>query len=169
MFRARAPRHARHRPSFGVCRARLVLEERRFNTDRAANDRLQTKRGNQFPARRCTTVAGDDADLHLPSSPRIRRLDCVTGVAASNWSQLSCGLIVGTSSMQAQGREDPHYTSLKSSSEFGWSTLLAELRSYRNSEGSGPVAPTAKIAIVLGVQAKAPQPTGSGEIGALHG
>lgn len=52
--------------------------------------------------------------------------------------------------MQAQRQEYPPYTTLKSSSDLGWSALVAELRSYPPSEGSGPAAPQAKIAIVLG-------------------
>ena len=52
--------------------------------------------------------------------------------------------------MQAQRQEYPPYTTLKSSSDLGWSALAAELRSYPPSEGSGPVAPQARIGIVLG-------------------
>src|SRR4051794_15803806 len=54
--------------------------------------------------------------------------------------------------MKAQDRENSPYTTLKSSFEMGWSALLAELRSYRRSEGSDahPVASQAKIAVVLG-------------------
>ena len=52
--------------------------------------------------------------------------------------------------MQVQRQEYPPYTTLKSSSDLGWSALVAELRSYRRSEAPGPVAPQAKIAIVLG-------------------
>jgi AraC family transcriptional regulator len=52
--------------------------------------------------------------------------------------------------MRTQGKDVPAYVTLKSSIELGWSTLLAELRSYHHSEGSGPAAPEAKIAIVLG-------------------
>lgn len=52
--------------------------------------------------------------------------------------------------MRTSGKNDRPYVTLKSSAELGWSTLLAEFRSYRRSEGSDPVAPTAKIAIVLG-------------------
>jgi AraC family transcriptional regulator len=52
--------------------------------------------------------------------------------------------------MQAEGQESPQYATVKSSAELGWSTLLAELRPYARSEGSGPVTPTAKIALVLG-------------------
>ncbi|AUC95508.1 AraC family transcriptional regulator [Bradyrhizobium sp. SK17] len=37
---------------------------------------------------------------------------------------------------------------------MGWSGLLGELRSYRPSEGSDPIAPKAKIAIVLGGSGK---------------
>jgi hypothetical protein len=59
-------------------------------------------------------------------------------------------LIASTSPMQAQRQEYPPYTTLKSSSDLGWSALVAELRSYPPSEGSGPAAPQARIAIVLG-------------------
>ena len=52
--------------------------------------------------------------------------------------------------MQAQRQEYPPYTTLKSSSDLGWSALVAELRSYPPSEGSGPAAPQARIGIVLG-------------------
>jgi AraC family transcriptional regulator len=51
--------------------------------------------------------------------------------------------------MQAQRQEYPRYTTLKSSSDLGWSALVAELRSYNRSEAPGPAAPQAKIAIVL--------------------
>jgi AraC family transcriptional regulator len=51
--------------------------------------------------------------------------------------------------MRTKGKDVPAYVTLKSSAELGWSTLLAEFRSYRRSEGSDPVAPMAKIAIVL--------------------
>jgi AraC family transcriptional regulator len=56
--------------------------------------------------------------------------------------------------MQLQSQKAPGYATLKSSSELGWSTLLAELLSYRHLEGPGLVAPTAKIAIVLGGSGK---------------
>jgi len=52
--------------------------------------------------------------------------------------------------MQAQRQEYPPYTTLKSSSDLGWSALVAELRSYPPSEGSGPAAPQARIGIVIG-------------------
>jgi AraC family transcriptional regulator len=52
--------------------------------------------------------------------------------------------------MQAERQVDAHYVTLKSSSELGWSTPLAELRSYGRCAISGRVAPTAEIAIVLG-------------------
>jgi AraC family transcriptional regulator len=52
--------------------------------------------------------------------------------------------------MRTRVRDAPPYVTLKSSAELGWSTLLAEFRSYRRNEGSDPVAPMAKIAIVLG-------------------
>ena len=71
--------------------------------------------------------------------------------------------------MQAQRQEYPPYTTLKSSSDLGWSALVAELRSYRRSEAPGPAVPQAKIAIVgLAVQ-KAPRPTKSEVIGGLRG
>jgi AraC family transcriptional regulator len=56
----------------------------------------------------------------------------------------------------------PPYETLHSSAELGWSTLLAELRSYRRSEGSDPVAPQAKIAIVLGGKGEATFRMGGG-------
>jgi AraC family transcriptional regulator len=52
--------------------------------------------------------------------------------------------------MQAQRQEYPRFTTLKSSCDLGWSALVAELRSYRRSETPGPVAPQAKMAIMLG-------------------
>jgi AraC family transcriptional regulator len=52
--------------------------------------------------------------------------------------------------MRTNGKSDPPYVTLKSSTELGWSTLLAEFRSCRRSEGFDPAAPMAKIAIVLG-------------------
>jgi AraC family transcriptional regulator len=54
--------------------------------------------------------------------------------------------------MQAQRQEDLKYptsTPLKSSNDLGWSTLFAELRSYSQREGPGPVAPHAKISITV--------------------
>jgi AraC family transcriptional regulator len=54
--------------------------------------------------------------------------------------------------MQAQRQGDAKYpisTLLKSSNDLGWSTLFAELRSYSQSEGLGPVAPHAKISITV--------------------
>jgi AraC family transcriptional regulator len=54
--------------------------------------------------------------------------------------------------MQAQSEEDLKYptsTPLKSSNDLGWSTLFAELRSYSQREGPGPVAPHAKISITV--------------------
>jgi AraC family transcriptional regulator len=56
--------------------------------------------------------------------------------------------------MQTQRQEDRRYETLKSSSELGWSTLLAELRSYFRGEGIGPVAPRAQIMIALGASDK---------------
>jgi hypothetical protein len=53
--------------------------------------------------------------------------------------------------MQAQR---PLYETLKTSSELGWSTLLAELRSYHRGESTAPVAPLARIAIVVGGSGK---------------
>ena len=52
--------------------------------------------------------------------------------------------------MRTKGENARQYVTLKSSAELGWSTLLAEFRSYRRSAGSDPAAPMAKIAIVLG-------------------
>ena len=51
--------------------------------------------------------------------------------------------------MQAQRREDLSYptTLLKSSNDLGWSTLLAELRSFGSCEAPGSVAPHARIGI----------------------
>jgi hypothetical protein len=52
--------------------------------------------------------------------------------------------------MEKQSREDPQYEMLKSSSELGWRTLLAELRTYRCGEGRpGQVARQAEIFIAL--------------------
>jgi AraC family transcriptional regulator len=54
--------------------------------------------------------------------------------------------------MQAQRHENLKYptsTLLKSSNDLGWSTLFAELRSHSHSEAPGPVAPHAKISIVV--------------------
>lgn len=54
--------------------------------------------------------------------------------------------------MQAQRKEDlqlPISTLLKSSNDLGWSTLFAELRSYSQRDGPGPVAPHAKISITV--------------------
>jgi AraC family transcriptional regulator len=51
--------------------------------------------------------------------------------------------------MRMQRQKNPRYETLKSSSELGWSTLLAELRSYHRGEGPGPVAPHAQILLVL--------------------
>jgi AraC family transcriptional regulator len=56
--------------------------------------------------------------------------------------------------MQAKAKQVPLYETLHSSAGLGWSTLLAELGSYHRSEGSDPVAPKAKIAIVLGGSSK---------------
>src|SRR4030081_2376477 len=55
--------------------------------------------------------------------------------------------------MQAQSERGPRYPTstllLKSSDDLGWSTLFAELCSYSQREGPGPVAPHAKISITV--------------------
>jgi AraC family transcriptional regulator len=53
--------------------------------------------------------------------------------------------------VQAQRRGAKYSTSnlLKSSHDLGWSTLFAELRSYGQRDGPGPVAPHAKISITV--------------------
>jgi AraC family transcriptional regulator len=51
--------------------------------------------------------------------------------------------------MQTRPLEEPPYAMLKSSSELGWSSLLAELRSYRRGEGAVSIAPQAQIMIAL--------------------
>jgi AraC family transcriptional regulator len=54
--------------------------------------------------------------------------------------------------VQAQrrgGAKYPTSTLLKSSHDLGWSTLFAELRSYSQRDGPGPVAPHAKISITV--------------------
>jgi hypothetical protein len=56
--------------------------------------------------------------------------------------------------MQTKAKRVPHYETLHSSAELGWSTFLGERRSYRRSESSDPVAPKAEIAIVLGGSTK---------------
>jgi AraC family transcriptional regulator len=56
----------------------------------------------------------------------------------------------GMNTMQAQRQEDLLYVTQKSSSELGWTALRAEIRDYPRFEGSVPVAPMAKIALVLG-------------------
>ena len=71
-------------------------------------------------------------------------------VAARYRAPLAIRSIAGTDAMRTRVKNAPPYMTLKSSAELGWSTLLAEFRSYRRSEGSDPVAPMAKIAIVLG-------------------
>ena len=63
--------------------------------------------------------------------------------------------------MQAQGQQDRPYVTHKSSIELGWSTLLAELRTYRSSAGSGPpVMPKAQIGTVLSGSGTATYRTG---------
>jgi AraC family transcriptional regulator len=52
--------------------------------------------------------------------------------------------------MQAQRQEDLRYVTHKSSSELGWTALHAEIRDYPRFEGFVPVAPMAKIALVIG-------------------
>jgi hypothetical protein len=56
--------------------------------------------------------------------------------------------------MQTKAKRVPHYETLHSSVELGWSTLRGKRRCYRRSEGSDPVAPNAKIAIALGGSTK---------------
>jgi AraC family transcriptional regulator len=56
--------------------------------------------------------------------------------------------------MQTNAKCVPQYQTLHSSAELGWLTLFAELRSYPRSEGADPVAPKAKIAIVLSGSSK---------------
>ena len=53
--------------------------------------------------------------------------------------------------MQAQreGERYPASTLLKSSNDLGWSTLFAELRSYSQHDGPGPVSPHTKISITV--------------------
>src|ERR1700730_60350 len=56
------------------------------------------------------------------------------------------------SRMHAQRQEDLKYptsTLLRSSDDLGWCTLVAELRSYGQREGPGPVASHAKISITV--------------------
>lgn len=65
---------------------------------------------------------------------------------ARRWAVRS---IAGTDTMRTRVGNVRPYVTLKSSAELGWSTMLAELRSYRGSEGSDSLAPMAKIAIVL--------------------
>jgi AraC family transcriptional regulator len=50
---------------------------------------------------------------------------------------------------QRRGAEYSTSTLLKSSHDLGWSTLFAELRSYGQRDGPGPVAPHAKISITV--------------------
>jgi AraC family transcriptional regulator len=56
---------------------------------------------------------------------------------------------IGEGAHVAQRLEDPPYAMLKSSSELGWSSLLAELRSYHRGEGAASIAPQAQIMIAL--------------------
>jgi AraC family transcriptional regulator len=56
----------------------------------------------------------------------------------------------GMNTVQAQRQEDLLYVTQRSSSGLGWTALRAEIRDYPRFEGSVPVAPMAKIALVLG-------------------
>lgn len=58
--------------------------------------------------------------------------------------------IDATSPMQVPSRRDARYETLRSSSELGWSTVLAELRAYLRGEGTPPASAQAQIAILLG-------------------
>jgi AraC family transcriptional regulator len=51
---------------------------------------------------------------------------------------------------QRQGElKYPTSTVLKSSNNFGWSTLVAELRSHTRREGPGTAAPQAEVVVAL--------------------
>jgi AraC family transcriptional regulator len=54
-----------------------------------------------------------------------------------------------TEPQRHEDRKYPTSTLLKSSNDLGWPSLFAELRSYSQSEGTGPVAPHAKISIAV--------------------
>lgn len=54
--------------------------------------------------------------------------------------------------LQAQRREDlkfPMSTLLKSSDDLGWANVFADLHSHSRSEGPGPIAPHARVCIVV--------------------
>jgi len=59
---------------------------------------------------------------------------------------------IATMPMEAQKPEDLPYTTLKSSCELGWSSLVAELRSYHCCERVAPITLQAQILIALATE-----------------
>ena len=68
----------------------------------------------------------------------------------------------GCKSMQTKAKLVPLYDTLHSSTELGWSTLFAEIRSYPRGEGADPASPNATIAIVLNGSSRG---TATGKLG----